>query len=178
MFDEDYNVVELLDLISGSIKTIDIFHHEIHLGDIQSYTKIHTIANEGAQTIAFTVGSNSIHLKPGSFISGFGRITFSLQEGATITGGNVVPSYNRNRNSIKTSSTVIKEGVTVSVAGTFIDYDYIGGSSTTGGKGAGDNSQTNDEWVLKPNTNYVFTITNNSGAESKVLTKIIFYEGE
>jgi len=55
--------------------------------------------------------------------------------------------------------------------------DYIGGGAGLGASSkSGGSEQPENEWVLKPNTDYVIQITNNGTAQTGVNINLFWYE--
>jgi hypothetical protein len=49
------------------------------------------------------------------------------------------------------------------------------GGGSTASRSGGNNGE-NDEWILEPDTDYVFVITNGSVTESTAYVNLFFYE--
>lgn len=105
------------------------------------------------------------------------KLTIALREGATINvDGSAITAFNHNRNSSKTASSVLKNAPTVTVAGTQIAQAYIGGGTGVGGSRSGSDTKADNEWVLKQNTVYTITFTNDSSGDNVVNVNNVWYE--
>jgi hypothetical protein len=121
------------------------------------------------------VNFSSVGLKVGE-----GDVDIQVYEDTTVSAaGSALTELNTNRNSSNTPGTVLTFGPTVTGVGTLIHTDWIpptatgigatpGGASTIGGKG--------EEWILKPSSNYMIRITNNSGATIAYQWEMAWYE--
>ena len=157
------------DEISQNLVVITELHHEVHTGDTYVVNYSATGKNAG-QTINvyMKTGSKSLHMVLG--YSGSGAVYGRILEAAIVTantGTNAQPVYNRNRNSGKTSNIydnatspaagVVGVDVTVTGNGTIIYAEYSGAAKQVGGQG-----RDELEFVLKPNTPYVFQCESNA----------------
>lgn len=155
----------MVDLFTGFITQITGDHRYIHEGKAFSY-----IGNTGALTAGSGTYSLSIltpvdtskikiHFRPSKLCATANTMLLTVADGSTVTGGTAAIPLNRNRNSTNVSKVVLTAGVTVSVAGTTIEQDAVGGGtnpSTNQGGAAG----ANQEIVLKPGTTYSIKIDN------------------
>ena len=153
------------DALTGFITQISGDHRYIHEGKAFSY-----IGNTGAltagsgtyslaiQTPVDTSGLR-IHLRPAKFSSTANTMLLTIAEGSTITSGSIVTPINRNRNSSNTSRAIVKAGVTVSLAGTVIDQEAVGGGANPSNNSGGSGGSA-QEIVLKPGTVYSIKIDN------------------
>ena len=83
---------------------------------------------------------------------------FTIQEGVNVSGGVAYIPRNRNRNSEKVSEvTTPVINCTYGGVPTITLEDIALGSNKTGG-GSSDGGRNNSEWVLKPNTKYLFRL--------------------
>jgi len=111
--------------------------------------------------------------------AGRGDIDIQVYEGTTTSAdGAAITTFNVNRNSLNTPSSVVTFGPTVSVAGPLIHTQWIQPTATGVGQSpSGIVGETNgEEWVLKPSTKYLVRITNNSGATIAYRYELLFYE--
>lgn len=158
---------EFLDIfegLTGYVAQISSDHAYIHKG--MAFTAlIDTGSISSAYHVAFTTPTDAsgkyIHWRPIGITSSSNYVDITLKEETsyTIAGGTDVTPINRNRNSTATSAMQsFKAGVTNAGTGTIIDLTGIG---STGGffslSGGADGA--NEELLLKPNTDYVLTIT-------------------
>ena len=155
------------DYTTNAVNSIDFGHHEIHAGD--SFTKEHLAVskNDGETINIYLKTANTAkwcHMFMGWSSGGaaYGRI----YEAPTITantGTNGQAVFNRNRNSTTisgvfdnaTSPVVNKTGIDVTKTGdgTIIYTRYTGAAKKEGGEFRAEN-----EFMLKPNTAYLFEV--------------------
>jgi hypothetical protein len=139
-------------------------------------SKISGLTTGNSSHIEIQTGDNKVYVTAVLFAPSDGGIDITLKEGASISGGtsNSVPVYNVDRTSTNTldvSFTSYDNAATVT-GGTIIERLYLPGT----GKDSGENFVTGLRFILKPNTTYVRTITNNSGGDVDVGVGAEFYE--
>ena len=167
------------DFITQALRTIEVEHNSIHEGAFFEAPNLVTVGTGSTVVISFETPSNKyVHYRNEKVESSGEKVIIGLQEGATITGGTTVSSYNHNRVSSKTASSIIKTGVTLSTAGTTISIGYIGGGTGVGGSRQGGDTTNNNEIVLKTGTTYAITIVNGGAGQASVLCSPIFYEDD
>lgn len=145
--------------------TIDVAHHEVHEGDAffrrvyDEDAAIGDVIQIYLITPASAIPQKRIHLIVSHEASGEHLV--KIIEGVTLsTGGADAGAFNRNRGSVKTTATqAFKVGsdkgtdaMTYS-GGTTIDIMQLGSGRTLGGESRGVN-----EWVLAPDTTYMFEV--------------------
>ena len=157
-----------LDKTTNTIQTIDYAHHEIHAG-----SSFHAYAYNASVS---TAGTINIYIKTkstapfchvfGQWSSG-GAAIYRIYEAPTITantGTNGNAIINHNRNLTATTSGCLDNatvpvankygtGVTKTVDGTILLVEYSGVGKTIGGSG-----RNESEYVLLPNTVYLFEV--------------------
>lgn len=165
--------IEIDNLFNATL-AIDVAHHEIHEGDAYSLTNTDSVAanNEVVQIYliapAVSVPQKRMHLVLNT--SGTGAHTVTVTEGITFSsGGAAAVAVNRRRDSAKTSaSQTPKIGSDKSAnkitytGGTIIWQQDLGSGKTAGSEGRG-----TTEWILAPNTEYIFEVA--SGATSTAI---------
>jgi hypothetical protein len=157
--------------------TISSDHSYVHKG-LAFTAIINTGSISAAYDIAFTTPSENvgkyIHWRPIGISSSADYTGFTLYEGDTFSSGTAVTPVNRNRNVSTTSQmqTFVK-GATATPAGTIIQAGGIGTSGNPTAQSGG-GSGADQELLLKPDTNYVLTLTP-AGATICVL-ELFWYE--
>jgi len=145
------------DTYTGFVKIIEASHAMIHAGVSFTYYDSVTLDNTVSQDYLLTTAAGKYtHL----IIHGDGSAitSFYFYESSDKTGTTSQTVFNNNRNSGTAATTTIKKGTSGGTTdGTQISI-YIGGSSTNQSKGATDASFGN-EWILKPDTKYLFRVT-------------------
>jgi hypothetical protein len=152
--------------------TVDIAHHEIHEGDTFSITVTDSVAASGhlvqiyLKTPAAATPQKRVHMIIGH--EGTGLHSFTITEGIdTIANGAAFVPINRQRGSAKlTANQAARVGGDDQAGGalTYANGDIIWAESAGAGKGQGSSNRGTGEWVLAPNTEYIFELA--SGATS------------
>lgn len=167
------------DRFTGSRKAMTSDHSYIHDGLLfETFYKasVNAAANMDISILTPAATAGYVHLRP-SAVSGSGdKITITLHEAVTMTGGTGLTSYNHNRNSTKTAGVVAKHTPTVTNTGTAIGQGFIGGGTGVGGSVSGGERGEQNEWVLKPTTQYLLRINNASSAANIINANVLWYE--
>ena len=170
------------DDISGAAMTIEFSHHEVHEGDMYAVGIYDEDAASGDtveiqfKTPAVTVPQKRVHMVFEH--SSTGEHLMEITEGAIYqSGGTAKTPINRNRGSLNTSSmqhlyTGSDKGAdnVVTAGGTIIEDIWTGS-----GRGTGGSSRSLEEWVLAPNTEYLFQMTSKA-AGIALHVRAVWYE--
>lgn len=165
--------------LTGYIGVISSDHAYIHKG-IGKTINIQTGPISSVYRIGFTtpdVASNQwAHWRPIGLTTSADYVKAELTEADSFSGGTDILSdiFTRNRNQPDTTDMqAFAKGVTSTPVGTILQQAGIGASgnpsSQSGGGGGAD-----EEIVLKPNTDYVITLTPDGATE--VLLTLFWYE--
>lgn len=164
------------DEITGALAVIDIVHHEAHEGELFSagYMSPHAVpvADDGNIDVVITTGVRYCHaIAQGSFGGDFEGY---LYEEADITGGVAIPVRNHKRvGGIATTVTAVHSPV-VNDVGTLLESAFVPGGSRNFDPGS--TSGQRSEWILRPNTIYLYRLTNRAGSAQQGSLGIIWYE--
>lgn len=169
------------DQYDKAIVTIASEHYRIHNGEGYMATFKGSIpAGNTLKILLRNPAFNWPHARDTSVtISGATPCDVYLYEGATVTDtGTQVTVRNMSRPTGDGDEDLeLHHGVTTSDDGTEVMYKLI---PTAGlfGLGGGQDGDIGIEWVLKPDTDYIMTITNNHGSATATLGfSLFFYEG-
>jgi len=151
-----------------------------HKGLLFSVTyKFAAIPSGATAYLMFTTPPNAqVHFKQSLITTDAEKISVSITEGATASGGDTLTVFNRNRNSTNAALSIVKANVTGVTGGTIIDIDYLGGGASAGPKAVAIGTEVAGvtEWILKPNTNYVISLVNDGASEASAIVKLLWYE--
>jgi hypothetical protein len=162
----------------GSISEPHLLTHEGKMFHVTS--KITGLVDTASADILIKVpASTHPHFQRTRTNVGAGDVDIISYEGSTVSAdGTPLSVHNTNRNSILTPVTEIYSAPTVTGLGTEIHTLWIPptgvgiGQSQIGLAGA----EAGEEWILKPNTNYIHRVTNESGSTISVWFEFLFYE--
>lgn len=180
-----YDKVELagssIDEFSGGLITITEPHALIHDGVVYHMSqKLTGIVNGASVDFLLKVPALTYpHIHKMRAAVGSGDVDFYSYEGTTVSAdGTPITTDNLNRNSSNTASMLMFGSPTVTDVGTEIHNLWI--PPTAAGVGQTQNgvsdAEAGEEWILKPSTNYLHRMTNNSGATISAWVEIMFYE--
>jgi hypothetical protein len=165
------------DSVSSGLEVISTDHTVIHDGKGFNITGNFTnVANGTVNNIVFktpTAASGKyVHMKYYEFWTSGTKYNSSLFENPTTdpTGGTDMNVVNRNRNSaVETAMQAVKYSATIDTTGAIpLDSIVFGGSAPL--------RPIELEFVLKPDTWYIRTFTNNSGSAADINIFIFWYE--
>lgn len=161
---------------------IDAEHRLVHEGLVYSVSSVQTgIANGASASFLMKVPAGVFpHARVIDWSASNGAGTIFLYEDTAVSGdGTTVDIRNRNRVSSRTASSTLFVGPTVTNVGTELDRVFlpdVGGGGFFAGPAGIFGSQPGEEWVFKPNSNYMFRLTNNSGAAITIGFNLAWYE--
>lgn len=172
--DAVHNAVDL----SDCIKTIDIDHAVIHEGKgFAAFLVQENLANGQKIDIAMVTGQWPIHLKEEKVEISNSFVEIELHEDTARTGGTLISSAALNRINVKTPGFELYQGATVDFTGSTELLSHIvraGEPNEPAQRSRSVVDNTFEEWILKPNSEYAFTIANNSGS-SISMVEIFWY---
>lgn len=167
-----------LDQVVNAQVTVDMLHHQIHLGHLYEASALDTnVADAGTFEVLVQTGLASPHLRGQFAAAGSARI--QIYEGSAFSdAGTPVAAVNRNRNSANTAEATVTHTPTISDDGDLLLDDLLPGGLGVLGRSIGSSLSTFEEFVLKPSENYLLRLTNISGTASPVSISLAFYEVE
>ncbi len=165
------------DDITGAQIVISMPHHETHEGNTFQ-ASYHTpngapIADDAVLELLVQTGVNYTHITgnmaaEGDFETGFYEdCTFSAA-------GTALVESNMNRSSATVAATAITHTPTITADGTLLFVGWM--ISGTKGKATGGVARVDTEWILKPNSSYLYRMTNRSEDTSIVAMTLQWYE--
>lgn len=168
-------------MYENAVHTIDLYHQAIHDGWMFCLPgKISALAAGASHVISFKTGAKSVHFKPMRVGSVANVVETRVSEDSTITNGSgsAVTPLNRNRNGSLKSVTTVVAGAAMTAEGTIIDYMLSGSAGTAAsGRSGGAGASSNDEIVMKPNTQYAIRVANiGSTTATDVYYEFVWYE--
>jgi len=166
------------DHVTKSIAIIGTCHRAVHKG-----VAFHTVYSEliGAGDtgyLVFETGDRYVHLK-GIVVAADGeKFLAEFLEDVTVEDGTLLTGHNRNRNSLNTPTMTVRHSPTSVSGGVLLDQFYMPGGYGTLPHAPTIGADVSDdlEWILKPNTVYVFALTNNGESDATVYIKVTWTE--
>ena len=170
----------LYDPFAHALTVITEEHRLAHDGMMFNATgKVIGLAVDGVEQILLNTGSAYVHMNKVRLNFGSGDIDIeSFKDVVTSADGTVTESVNTNQNSSNPPIMIISEGPTVTDGGTSLHLTWAPPTGAGIGNSANgiSNLSSGEEWILKPNSKYLITITNNSGAIIDMSYDILWYE--
>ncbi len=153
---------------------INFVHEQIHEGNTFSATFFQeSVADDGTIDIAVQTGVKELHFI--FALQSDGNSVTRLYEGTDFSGdGTPQPIHNKKRSSPTITSVAITIDPTVNNVGTLLAEVFIAGG--TGGNATGAVSGPRNEWILLPNTKYLFRMTNIAGGAKTLGACVEWYE--
>lgn len=171
-----------LEAVTGGYSVITTDHKAIH--DKEGFAAWHQFAgvsDASVSYVTFKTGPNLyVHLKQYESWINNAKAVLDISENpdSAVGGAQFMPAP-RHRITPKPSEVVIHAGSTVTL-GSALHADQVvfgGGGANTSSRGGGSRS-LDMELVLKPDTTYVFRLTNQSGVAADIWLWLFWYEEE
>jgi hypothetical protein len=166
----------ILDQTNGAIIVQDEVHTSVHKG-ILFHAGRFVVALAADATIVLLIqvaAGQSAHMRFG--LAAGGDTEVELFEGPTFSAaGTTITPLNRNRFSSNTAQTTITHTPTTSADGTELAHTMMPGG-TGPAQSPGDTGGSFSEWILKTGEDYLFRVTNRSGAAQPTSLSLDFYE--
>jgi len=164
------------DRFTGAELWMDTDHGKIHDGEGYSSTAIYAaVANAATVNFCFKTPAAStgkyVHWKFVEVLAAANKVRVDVYEAPTNApaNGSDVASINRNRNSAKTSlMQAVKGAMDVNLAGAVTISSEVHTAGVPRSKPA--------EFVLKPDTWYIYTMTNSTGGATDISLFAFWYE--
>jgi hypothetical protein len=155
---ETDSVVNVIDRY-GAIKVETPENSAVHSSIGFDHSSRNTLGIGGIAYLMFVTGTKQCHMMNNFLKSSEAPLDIDFFESPTVSAnGTLLASTSRNRVSPGTATALVYGGPTVTSTGIQLSTDSIYGSNKAGG-----DNVTSDEWLLAPNTKYLFRVTNNSG---------------
>ena len=164
---------QLLEATSVNITSDDISlsvvsdrTRKVRQGEVYHFSHIfQEVLNDQNGDILIVTGTNRVTLTLSTSLGAESETRF--YEGTSVTNnGTLTTTANRNRYNIGNSFTSsVYHTPTISSLGVLINEDYFPAGLKN--KEVGSSSEETSVWILKPNTNYLFRITNTSNSTEK-----------
>ena len=164
-----------VDHTNEALKTQGEIHSKIHAGEFFTLAvKQLSLANSATLEILISVpATHSMHARFLGNVSGTVSVLLSEAPTTSAAGIAATPQNRRRTGTPPTANVTITLGPTVTDDGTTLYDGVIPGGSILG---SGGSSGSFEEWVLKPDTDYLVRLTNISGVTINVGQVIDFYE--
>jgi len=165
-----------------ALTTIDSRHRMVHDGFVYHTSgKVTGMVNANVDEFLLVTGSVAPHIVKLGFSLGRGDVDILAFEDTTVSanGAELTEVYNTARTSVNTPTMILYSGPTVTGDGTKIHTSWVPPTATgTGLSAAGAlvGDTAGEEWELKPNSNYMIRITNNSGSTIAYQYELLWYE--
>jgi hypothetical protein len=150
-----------IDGVTNTLQAIDYEHHEVHAGS--AFTVADTVVADTTTVKWMIVTPDSTKYSHLIFtLTSTGEATFLVTEGADRTAGTNLPPVNRRRVGTPTAATTTVSrtptGGTTDGATTL--FTMRNGITSVAAKNIeGGEARATNEWILKPNTKYIVSIT-------------------
>jgi hypothetical protein len=157
---------EVLDLTSdGSVVSIDPAHDQVHRGQSFLTYDYKELPNGAVGDYIFKVPA--MYPKQVHFVlqaENTLEALYQFYEGTTVSAYGVeMPSFNRNRNSSKVALMKLYVGPSITSVGTLLFQAKVGLDKSYGGT-----VRSEQEFVLKDNTNYLLRVTNQASGTNTI----------
>ena len=161
--------------VSGALTSIPTEHHKIHQGLAwRAVHELDSLASGATSKFLIRVPAGvSPHLRSYRVNSTGNPVLIRLYEGATVTVvGTTVTPRNCKRSVSDTDGVLIYTGATATADGTLLESSRVVGDRHAGSS----DDPTIEEWNLKPSTDYLITVKNESNGSVNVILNLFWYE--
>lgn len=171
------DTVNILERATNAFVYIDTDHRGIHRGQFFETSVQATLSSGGTHNIVLTTpATDYIHYRAEKVVCSADKLTISLYENCSVSGGATVTPYNHNRNNTAVSTVAVVKTANVTADGTLISQSFIGGGSGIGGSRQGAETSQANEWVLALSKNYCVRLSNGSTGSNTVNINNLWYE--
>ncbi len=174
VLDISQGIVNSTDAIAKKLTTVDHLHTIGHRGQLFRGYRRQDVASSGFAYVRILTGERPLHVQERHFVASAGEWIIQFIEEPTVTGGTAIPIFNSNRLSGNTPTFQLFHTPDTPTGGTVIDERYI--PATTAGTPASMEVIDRYEWVLKPETEYVFSWNNIGGQTRTIHVNWVMYE--
>ena len=174
-----YWMTRLYDPHTEALTVIEEPHRLAHDGMVFSCTgKATGLTNGSSASFLIVTGANVCHMHHARLDVGAGDVDLIAYEDATTSAnGSALGVHNTNRNSTKAPTTALYGGPTITDNGTLLHTTWGVPTGTGVGNSVGLRGlEAGEEWLLQPNSKYLYMLTNNSGGTIDYGYDILFYE--
>ena len=162
-----------MDASTNSLQTISYEHHEIHSGSSFTTSYIADIANGANLDLLVVTPDSTAYAHLVYEVDVEKETQLMIYEAVTATAGDAVVAYNRNRVGTPDAATVVVTSTPTGITEgtTILRSRHMGSGKTIGGGDRGTH-----EFVLKPNTKYLFRLTNSTTSDNYMSVTLNWYE--
>lgn len=169
-----------IERVTSGVPVIDTNHAQIHEKNAYSFYHRAALAGGGVLNITIQVPTDTyVHFQAAEFTTDGGNdVELAIFEGTTLNavpGGTAIVPTNRHRIDPPASILTVKHGASITSDGTQIGGNILYKSGTPASRSVGQ-KQDGVEWVLKPNTTYLFRFTNGATTASNMVFRPFWYE--
>jgi len=142
----------------GALRTVDHIVSGMHGGCLFWHSSGNSLATGASASLLFITGALDVHMVYNILKTDNAPVKIEFFEDAVVSANGVqLPAYNKNRKSSVVPQSQVWGGPTIIGAGTLLSTDQIYGANKEASS-----SGLPAEWVLKPNSKYIFKVTNNA----------------
>ncbi len=140
--------------------------------------KFSAVGAAASADVLMITGTLHPHLFDVRVSVGRGDCDFFIYEDTTVSSnGSAITEVNVHRPTGGSSLTDLYYTPTVTGVGTKIHEVWFPPTAAgTGATSTGTTAHAGEEWILKPSSNYLFRVTNNSGGTIDIYIEILYYE--
>ena len=156
---ENSTAVNVLDQYTGALRILLPNNAAVHSSQAFTHSSRNSMAASTSAYLLFITGALPCHMSNNVLTADNAPLDINFFEAPTITNNGVaLPSQSRNRYQVASPLGQVYGAPTFSAKGNQLSTDSIYGGFKAGG------DMSNDlEWLLAPNTKYLFEVINNSG---------------
>lgn len=162
---------------TNGMYVVDELSNAVHNGNAFAVNASGTITTGASVYLLGKTGDKEVHFDHFHISVSKGLFAIDLYENPTITAdGTPIVALNRKRNSANTPTMSTFSGSTITDNGTLLEEIII---YDTGGVGSNEQQGSGNvdaDWILAPNTNYLFVLKNNDSTSTNFSGHFIWAE--
>jgi len=161
----------------GGMYVVDELSHAVHEGRAFMVSTTGVIDSEASINMLGRTGDKEVHFAGFQISASDGNLSVHMYESPTTTAdGTPVTIVARNRASSIVPTHKVFSGPTVTGVGTILEHSHVYSTGSQGAHLSAGQGALSEDWVLKPNTDYLIEITNDGAGDLNFVAKFIWAE--
>ena len=161
----------------GGTYVVDELSHAVHVGTAFTVSNTGTIAPAATISMLGRTGAKEVHFHGFQIAASDGNMSVHMYEAPTVTAeGTPIAIIARNRISDILPTHSVFAAPTVTDVGIMLEHSHVFSTGSQGSHLAGGAGALSEDWLFKPNTDYLIQITNDGSVDLDFLAKFVWSE--
>lgn len=159
------------------VYSVDEISHAVHFGIAFMVSNIGVILAGATVSMLGRTGSKEVHLDGFDIAGSDGNMSVNMYEAPTISADGIpVDIIARNRAKSEAPTHTVFANPTITGVGLLLEHSEVFSTGSQGSHLTGSSGNISEDWILKPNTEYLIQITNNSTGDISYVSKFVWSE--